>query len=100
MQIISDDDRRESCTVTKLLCRVVNWHLNSHKRERVKAINEVTLPGGLLGTDESEATAFTDNRNFGRWLFPFGVDDANDLTLLDSGDGVILHETSSAQLDA
>lgn len=56
---------------------------------------KLSLPGGLLGTDESEA-AFTDNRNFGRWLFPIGVDAAkDDLTLLASGDGVILHQTSS-----
>lgn len=48
------------------------------------------LPGGLLGSDDSE-TPLTANRNFGRWLFPLGVEDVTGFSLLDSGDGVILH---------
>lgn len=74
-------------------CCDFNYHLkiwfenfNSVKQKR-------DLPGGLLGSDDDSAAPLTDNRNFGRWLSPLGVDDANDLTLLDSGDGVILHQT-------
>lgn len=56
---------------------------------------QLNLPGGglLLGSD----VPLTDKRNFGRSLFPLGVD-ANVLILLFSGDGVIIFQHSLLQV--